>query len=512
MDKRTSIFASRSVHPALILFVLICLGAAAIPAFCQEDSQIRLPIAVGTNLADSPMRSKAATPYGAGDAGFDTDNTAYFRNGEKLVIEKQDHSYGEISFIDPVKKAITSEVLKGTAWDGKFQSGNFVQNNIVFDKENRAYTIVIPHNSNLDRAVFLYSLDRCRTWHAKDLNAPAAALEGFDTFTNHDGPPSVLTFENVGALKGTRLWLYIFDFENGKLKMPIVNQVTDNSLIVPDHSGGGNCSISVGDKVYVVYPGARPPGDGTKGTCIFINQFDRATGRPLYPTNQPKYLGIAGDTVHLANVEAADAHDQPTITIDKEGILYVGFGAHHGMFKLTTSVAPRDISNWTKPEEFGQPFQHDSHYPNNPYAGNWGAYSYLSWNMDNDQNLHVFSRCEGNGYKFELVQLLKPYKKPWRTWSNGMAHRVIVDPGRKDYVAYRQQVSIDWAGNLYLHFVYWPNNLLPAEVAHFGGRDLGRISPGTGQAKFYVEVPDLYSTTLKSTDNGEHWTIFSAGS
>ncbi|WP_257195694.1 MULTISPECIES: BNR-4 repeat-containing protein [unclassified Bradyrhizobium] len=480
---------------ALVIASVVDVGAAQ-----STQPSIKLPISFA-GFADDPRLAPLATEYSAGTPAFDSASVAYFRLGSAIVRQATESYSIRRDFGDRVVEAINRDIFSdGSRWDGKWDTSQMIDDRIVIDARDRAYTIITPRYSNLDHAVLLYSLDGMRTWRALPLRGRAAAMEMPDGFNSHDGPPAILSHENYGTRAGKRLWLEHFHFDpSGTLAPDFPAQlVANDSLLVINHSGGANSLITLGQKIFIVYPSATPKVPGEPGTMVYIREFD-LLGKRF--TGDSKYLGLSGDISPVRNlIHGPDPHNIPAITADRRGILYVIFGAHQGLFKLAMSSAPATIqAGWTQPEDFGEVESNKK----------YGRYSYASALMDKEQNLHVFARSEGDSYHYQLVQLLKPFEQPFKRWANGLMHRVIVEPGRSYYAAWRQRAALDRAGNLYLHFKYWPNEFTEAEVSSLHPKGSGKDCRA-GRC-FYAQAPVLYPTTLRSVDHGESFSIFEHG-
>ncbi|MBO4227987.1 hypothetical protein [Bradyrhizobium neotropicale] len=466
------------------------------------QSALEMPITFSAAFGDDAQLAQRATEFSAGTPAFDSSSVAYFRRGSTIVKQTANNVYSvRLDFGDQVVSAIDRDLSSEFGkWDRKWDAGQMIDDRIVFDAKDRAYTIITPRYSNLDHAVLLYSTDGMQTWRAVALRGRAAVLENWDSFNSHTNPPAILSHENYGARAGKRLWLEHFSFDaSGQLTPDFPAQlVSDDSLLVINHSGGANSLLTLQNKIFVVYPTAKLSAPGAPGTMVYIREFD--LGKKQF-TSEPKYLGLSGDVSPIRHlIHGPDPHNIPAITADKSGTLYVIFGAHQGLFKLTTSKQPASIEPaWTEPEAFGEPESNKK----------YGRYSYISALMDQEQTLHVFARSEGDYYHYQLVQMLKPYGQPFKRWPNGLMHRVIVEPGRSFYAAWRQRAAIDQAGNLYLHFKYWPNEFTDAEA---GSLHLSGVGQNCRSGRcFYPQVPFLFPTTLKSADHGETFSLYGHG-
>lgn len=491
-----------SVRRKVLIFLLanswlMLLSLTAI-AFAREV--VLLPIEFSSNFEDDPRLKVDSTEFSAGIPAFNSRGVAFYRFG-KVIVKRDPQSKRELlPFVDEAANAIDRDLFgSGGHWDRAWDYGQMIDDRIVIDDHDRAYTILTPRKSNLQRAVLLYSLDGCRTWHAIGLKGRTAAVEHWDGFNSHEGPPTVLSNEYYGGAEKADLWLERFHFNRQGILKPDFPPalVSDDSLLGSNHSGGSNSTFTTSHSVFIVYPGRRLPAGG-RGTSIWIRQYDL---RSNAFTAQSLNLGVAGDISPLRNIPSPDAHNIPAITSDSAGTLFVIFGAHHGMFKLTMSLKPEQIaSGWSTPEPFGE-HQHGSL---------WGSYSYASVAMDLDQTLHVFARSEGDRYRFQLVQMTKPQNMPFIRWPNTLMHRVVVDPGRAFYAAWRQKVALDRSGRLYLHFKYWPNQFTNEEAQSLHLDASGKTECRAGRC-FFFKSAFLFPTTLVSANGGKTFELYDHG-
>lgn len=479
-------------------------------------NSVQIPIEFGgRQYTDDPQRATSLRDVGAGTPGFDKANRSYSRVGPDIVIQDQAGNYVLLDFAKQVKKVISEEIMpKGTIWDGRWDTGNFVDSRIVFDDQERCYTIVNPKYSNLKNAVLFYSLDRCRSWHGIALRGDNAAIESRDGFNDLSGPPAVVSFPSFNSLIKNKLWVHAFDFDAANKLYDLYSpgrELQEPSLLTMNHSGGGNSVLTKAGKVFVVFPSSRPlPDGGKRGTQTYICEIQRIKNAPQ---ENCKYLGIAGDITRFSGDIPPDAHHIPAITVDSSGQLTVVFGSHLGLFKMTQSEQPLSIQSWTPVVPIGEPMQGT--------IGKWtlyGSYTYVGLNTDKNDNLHIFSRAEGTRATYQLVQMTKPKGQGFKVWvdpfsNQKIVHRVIVDPKRSFYAAYRQKVAMDNKGDLYLHFKYWPNQLFPDEAALFKLTPDSVAGCDNTRYCFYGEsqVPYLYSTTLKITNSGQNFLFFAAG-
>lgn len=420
-----------------------------------------------------------------GSPGFDNSNTAYFRAGSVLYVVKPGKGVEKLDFGAAVSTAINRDILKNKQrWDGAWDQSDMVDDAIVFDDQDRAYTLIIPRNSKtLKNAALLWSTDHCRTWHAVPLASRNATIEKRDGFNDHDGPPTVLSYEAYSTYPGSRLWINLMVWRNGILVPEAQTLLSDHSALVSNHSGGGNSTFTTPKKVFVVYDTTDSSAPGTQSVIL---EYDRSSHRIV---GSEKNLGRSGTPT-----KGPDPHDIPAITADPSGRLMVVIGAHHAQFRMLTAREPWSIAQWEGPVSLGEPAQ----------GHRYGSYSYVSLNTSRDGTINIIARSEGTGGYFQLVQLRRPAGKSWEIW-DGLRHRVLVTPHRVSYAAWRQQVTMDRQGRLYLNFRYYPN-MFTSQEAKAAGLAGGKVSycPGNGRC-FYDKAPDRAPLTLVSNDEGQTW-------
>lgn len=419
-----------------------------------------------------------------GSPSFDRDNAAYLRDDDKLVVIKAGRA-ATSDFGAAARQAIDRDIFGATgAWDGSWDTSTLEDNSLYFDQNNRIYTLVIPRYSNLETAALLWSDTLGKDWKAVALSAANATMERPDAFNTLNGPPTIISYDYYGRDSGPNLWLErLTQTASGDIAVGQPALVSDQSLLVSNHSGGGNSSYTVGDRVFITYPVLDKNG---AGTAAYIRQFNKSTNEFDGP---PVALGRS------TTKETADPHDIPVITGDKAGTLHVVVGAHHAMFTYSTSKTPLSIyDGWSDPVLLGEPKRADQ----------FGSYTYASINMTTDENINILARMEGDEYRFALAQIRKPAKGAQVRWNGSLNHRVIARPNRKFYGVWRHRVTQDREGKLYLNIRYWPNQLTPEEAVILGLDARSGINCRIGRC-WYPDAPYIQPTTLISSDGGLTW-------
>lgn len=420
----------------------------------------------------------------AGSPGFDAAGDAVLRAGAKLVVLTPAGAVRGLDLDALARTAIDRDIFKGRGrWDGAWDKGSMVDTGVVFDSRDRAYTIITPRYSNLKQAVLLWSDDQLHSWHAVALAGRNATLEKPDAFNDRDGPPTILSFENYGGISAPRLWLNPLRIDHGAVIAAPPLLLSSRSLLVGNHSGAANSTFTTRDKIFIVYD---TTDKSAPGTLSVARQYDRATGK------------LEGGEMPIGRSTTAvtpDPHDIPAITMGPDGRLIVVIGAHHARFRMFTARAPRTLlAGMTDDGLLGEPRSNGAN----------GSYSYVSLNMAHDGTMNIIARAEGDRAHYQLVQLQKRWKRPWTVWPGGLVHRIIAQPSRPHYAAWRQRVTIGRQGRLYLNFRYFPNELTPLEATGLGIAG-GPTRDCANNRCWYPNAPYIAPVTLVSADEGATW-------
>jgi hypothetical protein len=455
-----------------------------------------------TSLVDFPVHADEAKPTYAllavkdhassvmdqGSPGFDSVNTAYIRSGGTIFVAKDGRQISQIDLNAAAHTAIDRDIFKKPgAWDGQWDRSFLVDTAIVFDDQDRAYTIIVPRASNLQHAVLLWSGDHGKSWSALPLAGRDATLEKPDAFNDHARPPTVLSNEYYGARGGGRLWLETFAVRGNAVGHDGFQLLSNRNLLSENHSGAGNSSFTTKTKIFVVYATTDKSGyKWGRGTLSVARQYDRASHK------------LEGEEVPIGRsttLKGPDPHDIPAITGDAAGQLTVVIGAHHAMLQTVQSREPGSVlSGFTDPQPIGN--------PNRPQDS---SFSYESLDMSRDGTLNMISRAEGDSTLYQLVQFRRPAGSDWTVWPNRYHYRVIARPNRPSYVAWRQRVTVDRNGVLYLHLRYYLNSLTADEAKSIGVAGTPTQSCDARGRCWYVNSPDLQPDTLVSRDDGLTW-------
>lgn len=433
-----------------------------------------------------PWPPASNNPLDRGLPALDQRGIVYVRSGDKIiVINPTNGASYDIDFAGSAAHSIDRDIFQNNGrWDRSWDSGPMVDNDIVFDGRGYAYTIVVPRYSNLDSAVLLMSNDNCVTWQAIKLSGRNATIEKRSIIKpTNSWVPSVLSFESYGKYEGTRLWLELYSANNGSVKSNKSIIVSDRSLLVANHSGGANSSISFEDKIIISYPVKT---DRRQGTLSVAREFE--TTSETFRTGE---IPIGWS----ATLKGPDNHDLPGLALMPDGKILAIVGAHQALLRVTMSSAVATIeAGWGEPIDIGEPMA----------AGRYGRFTYPSLDVASDGSVNVIARAEGDRWRFQLVQLRRDKHGVWTTWPNGLKYRVIVSPEREAYMAWRHHVSTAPDGTIYLNYRPYANQLTYAESKLLGVEG-GRTADCSETRCWYIDAPTGPAHTIASSDGGITW-------
>lgn len=447
--------------------VLVLPGLAVCSA--QDTPELGVPGSVLAPIQHLPFWRLEREQFGyrprfvPGVTTFDLHNRPFVRAGRVLQTLDEHGQWVETELADPVLAAYPD-------WDGAFATGPFAEEHVAFDADGDAYTIVNATRSSLGQALLLHSGDGGRSWRPHPIGAGFARMERLDGHNDFTYPPPILLMSGPGR---SHLDLIVpVKRDDGALDVSTRVRVSEESLLVSNHSGGGNSLCSQGDLVHIVWPG-RTPVPGRDGTPQLAATYDRRAGT----LTEPVLLGFGGSGV-------PDPHNLPAIAADSRGVLHVVLGAHHDPFHYTRSLEPRSVTGgWTEPVAFGEPKRSPQE----------GSYTYAGWVCGPDDTLHCVSRWAGAGYFFRLSYMRKPRDGDWEL----RPHLVI--PFGGNYSVYYHKLNIDRRGRLLVNYVYTRAARFPDEVAaHTKKHPLS-----DPDAAFINKEPCL----LVSDDGGDTWRL-----
>lgn len=403
--------------------------------------------------------------FDAGIACFGPDNEPYLRFGEQIQMLDDEGRWIRVPPAPAVKRIFSS-------WDGVFMQGYFAEEHVVFDDAGDAYTVLNATRSSIGRVFLLHSRDRCRSWKAYPVGIGYGRLERGDGHTRMPRPPALLVHDS--ALRGVLQLVVLEKRADGTLDVSHSKVISEDSLLVANHSGGGNSVITIGHRVHVFFPGKRAiPGKERAGTPEYAVTYDLSTRTMTGPV----FLGLGGSG-------KPDPHNIPVVSADSEGFLHVVLGAHHNPFKYTRSLVPDSTTDgWTPPEQIGTPKR----------SPNEGSYTYVGLVCDPDDTLHVVGRWAGESYTFKLGYLRKPKGKPWEP------NRNLVVPFKGNYHIWYHKLTIDRRGRLFLNYVCRASVKRSDEVPSFGKKWPREELTG----RFLTRSHCL----LMSADGGDTWRL-----
>lgn len=461
-------------------YILIGLFAIANNMYGADNEE--LPRAVKTPIKYKKYFQQERELFGykpkfdPNPVSFDNNNLPYMRTtGENPQIQTLDSNgnWIKLNFINAIKK-------KFPQWDGKIKTGPFSDERIVFDKKGNAFMIVNTGRSNLKKSLLLFSTDKCRSWEVFKL--PLSEYFSLEFPEGHnllENPPMILLVANPSCPK--RFWVIKpFYTKSNRLKLSHAIEISQDSLLNANHSGGSNFCVSINDKVYIVWAGAKAI-PGKEGTPQYIRTYNRKTNN----LSKPVLLGVNGHGT-------VDPHNLPAITVDSKGILHVILGGHHDQFKYLHSLKPYDISSWSKAQKIGAPRE-----------PKFGSYTYPALICDKNDTLHIVSRWSGKGYYFRLVYMRKKKGQNWTP------HKDLVVPFRPMYGCWYHKLNIDKQNNLYLNYWFYHNQMdqktKDAYIEKWPNDGVAVKVKRNGEWDKNVRMHD--PVMLNSSDSGDSWFI-----
>ncbi len=381
---------------------------------------------------------------------FDSRNRPYIRsrtvdyNETSFVHTWRNNGWIERDFLQAIRTAYPDfeSVYRGAGWIGS---------RVVFDSEDRAYTIVnIRLTGGGHRNLLLFSEDHGESWEVHELSRGGVfAMEHFVGHNEIAGPPFLL-LSRRGAGDHPGDWASYHEFhylqpriEDGQLVVPSYtsSHINDKLISLGQHSGGASFSVTKDGKTHFVWIEATE--EEVPGTPTYVATYDHET-RTL---GDPEFLAYAPP--------ANNSHNRPGIVMDSEGYLHVVTGSHHGQnFYYTRSREPNDAySGWTDPEPV--------------WDTGWtaisgeerGGQTYVALVCDPDDTLHLVFRHWRDADEYftppsgDYYAALSYQRKPkGGEWSEP---RPLVLPERGRYSVYYHKLAVDRVGRLFLSFSYF---------------------------------------------------------
>ncbi len=404
--------------------------------------------------------------------GFSPDNKPYIRAGNSVQTPDNDGTWTNRPIAPSITRYFQRQSLP-TAFE--MVGGQFVDQRVVMDDLGDAYTLAKLKHVGRTRLLLLHSRDGCVTWDVYPLppleHARLEFRDGNNTMTR---PPAALIFKDteLGIVLPRRA-------DDGSLIVDRAATVTNQSLLVPNHSGGGNSVITLGDRTYVVYPSTVSRSD-KQGTSQFVVALSRDTGQII---TGPTLLGTVG-------FGRPDPHYLPAITADSKGVLHVVLGSHHNSLYYLRSTLPNDASRWTTPTRIGKIRDPKS-----------GGHTYPALLCDSQDRLHVVTRWAGDGYYFRLV-----YIRGNATTGRFEPQTVLVRPFRNMYSNWYHHLSLDRQDRLFLDYRYYGNQLSAQEIRAYRQKwPEDGLPADTRPGSFPKSVRPHDPAMLFSDDAGTTW-------
>jgi len=445
---------------------------------------------------------------------FDPDNRPYIWTGTSLITLTDEGRWIELD----VSKAIREK------YDDVMHGVSATDPHVGFDSDGDAYMVVragFLKRANLFRETparredgfgMIHSRDGCRTWTFYETPSPAVhskpfqrklytgaeRLERLEAYNQITGPPPMV------EARGYELTLFIAEKKpDGRLTPPRPILVADakpplvgkgRNWITPAHSGCGNVTATFGGKTHVVWMSIQPTltARQQKDAKQFTERYGDEGLCPCFIATYDHKTGKLGPRTYLY-MTRRDNHNGPVISVDSKGYLHVIIGAHHGNFFYMRSLKPNSTTDgWTEPQPIGVL---------RPKKGG-GAYTYTALICDFDDTLHLVSRWAGSGYVFRLVYQRKKAGRDWEP------HKVLVNPFRVGYCAWRQKINMDRLGRLFVNYTYYPAELNKAEREAYGRKwPEDKVQSTKRPGGHEINIRDHGPCMLISDDGGDTWRL-----
>ncbi|AQQ71054.1 hypothetical protein SMSP2_01418 [Limihaloglobus sulfuriphilus] len=360
-----------------------------------------------------------------------------------------------------------SQIIKSVlpSWSGKLYSGVFLPDErIVFDSDGDAYFAVNP--DTLSGTFLFHSSDGMQTWDHYKIGYGSVRLEFSEASNDRSGPPVIVTDngDGIGITAPVKN-------PDGSLTVPPITWIISDPdyILSPSHSGLGNSTITLGDKVHIVatYTGVSQVAGGTDQ---YYFRYDKKTGA----ATGPKLLGTT-----LSCCEDGDGHNGPAITADSSGGLHVVLGSHQRPFKYTFSLDGG--LSWSEPEPFN----------NNETVHE----TYVGLVADSSDTLHLVSRMVDSQDRYCLHYMRKKANESsWKDLGK------LVVPHHRGYSVYYHKLTIDRQDRLYLAYFYYAHNLSETEKEQYRTKWPDEPDP---DEVIYAHDP----VVITSDDGGDSWSI-----
>lgn len=407
---------------------------------------------------------------------FDQRNRPYIRDGAGFIHTlNQTEKWIKIDFKPFIKKAYPQ-------WNGQMHNGPFAEERIVFDKDGDAYMHAMISRHTRPKSLLLYSRDKCRSWKIYQL--PDKFGRWFVKLENRSPAQRLSQPPVLSIFNGKRMYILKPEKFKAGLKLGNTALVAEHALMVPTHSGGGNFTVTIPGKTYIIFAGSdlRP---GKEGTPQYISVYDHNSKR----CSVPVYIGNNGQG-------KPDPHNLPAICMDSKGFIHLLLGSHHDPFIYMRSAKPYDLTAWTKPESLG--------YPKTKMAE--GSYTYIGILCDRFDNLHLTARWAGDGYKNYLIYMKKPVGRDW------LPQQKLVEPFKTLYSCYYHKMSQDLLGRIFINYSYYGNELTKEQSRVYDKnwpehKIFAKGIVDTLNGHFYMKVKNNDPVMLVSNDAGNSFRL-----
>jgi len=448
-------------RPGIIaLTTIVAFLAVVHPAAAAPDAPLRIDgrRSLRAQFGYAPAYERNLPSFNARNQAVIRSRTAS-QHPTEYVFTVRDGAFRRASIRAAVRRSYPGlrSFVNAGGWGGEA---------VEADALGRLYTLVqIRVRDGSLRNLLLYSTDGGRTWRLVRLpftpvrmspdgrNDGTSASEHLTGWNLRAEPPLLAVWRPVADWPGERacrMALYVIQprFEGDRLMLPDPVLVSDRSLGLIQAAGGASFAATVGTTSYIVWAEVAAPD---------------AAGSPTYVAAYDQVTGTLGAPVLVATARPVnDDHTTPGIVADSRGILHVVTGGHNTPFMHTHSIAPADVTAWTRPHEVLR----SGYVTPGGDADGRGRQTYLALVCTPDDALVIAFRqwrlgvdtaFGGRGYQALSVQRLEPEG----TWSD--ASRVVYCGTSHGYAQYYHKMTIDRRGRLFLSLNYfrphdWPRD------------------------------------------------------
>ena len=473
-------------------------------------NRLELPIVYGELFETEVDQFGYRPPFAPGTVNFTNDGLILIRH--ENYLQKQTHD-GSWVFSDLASVA-TAAILRlpdvalfEWVWDRR---SAYSDQRINADALGRAYTLIQGGRTRLKgdmsishRPYLLFSVDGGTSWEAAALPTPdkrptwRSRIEHNDGNNDRSAPPPILMYDrNEDTRKRSEmLFLLVPHWRGGSLIIAPPTLVSEKSLLQENHSGAANSLVSTADRIYIVYPSAKSL-PNTRGTPAYVVIFSKEKAA----VEAEKLIGFGGEATSVDN------HNVPGACIGTQQRIHVLLPGHQDVLRFRTGKLDKADVTWGAEELIGQA----------PTAS--GGYTYGSLNCDLAGNVYSTTRWAGDSYRFQLVFLHRKPDGHWSTWGT-KPHQVLVDPGRAFYGAWRQKLTLDASGALFLWYSYYANQMREDELVKLKWRfpfenwtEVKESRPSmcvkSEDPRCWLHpMPEVNSVILRSRDSGASWDL-----